>query len=160
MHSTRTRASGTRTHTDRTRTHHHLTTLDTCKTAKEAWDTLEKIYKTRSAAKKQQLKRELNNLKKSPSEPLPKYIARAKAIWSDLLATGHDIKVSEVMLSVLARLPKEYETLVAILEASDKELDLDEVQAKRLHVEQRLSRQEEHETSAYLVRESKKTPNK
>lgn len=139
---------------------YHLTTLDACKTAKEAWDTLEKIYKARSVARKLQLKKELNNLKKGPSEPLPKYIARAKTIWSDLLATGYDIKSSEVVLSVLAGLPKEYETLVAILEASDKELDLDEVQAKLLHVEQRLTRQEEQETSAYLARGFKKTPNK
>jgi len=102
---------------------YHLTTLDACNSAKEAWDTLEEIYKARSVATKLQLKKELNNLKKGPSEPLPKYIARAKTIWNDLLATGHDIKPS-----VLAGLPKEYEILIAIMEASDKELDLDKVQ--------------------------------
>ncbi len=64
------------------------------------------------------------------------------------------------MLSVLAKLPNEYETLIAIMKASDKELDLDEVQAKLLHVDQRLIRQEEQETSTYLARGFKKIPNK
>jgi len=80
-----------------------LITLLACKTAKEAWDTLEKIYKARSVARKLQLKKEPNNLKKGLSEPLPKYIARAKTIWNDLLATGHDIKPSEVVLIVYPR---------------------------------------------------------
>jgi len=67
----------------------HSTTLDACKTAKEAWDTLKKVYKARSVARKLQLKKELNNLKKGPSKPLPKYIAKPKTIWNGLLATGH-----------------------------------------------------------------------
>jgi len=56
----------------------------------------------------------------------------------------------EVVLSVLAGLHKEYETLITILEANDMELDLDEAQAKLLHVKQRLIRQEEQETSPIL----------
>jgi len=94
-------------------------------------------------------------LKKGPSEPLPKYSARAKTVWNDLLATGHDIKPSEAVLSVLAGLFKEYEPLIAILEANNKELDLDEVQAKLLHVGQRLIRQEKQEAAAYLARRHK-----
>ena len=131
---------------------HHLATVGNCKTAKEAWLTLESIYKAKSVSRRLQLRRELNNLKKEAAEPLTKYVARAKGIWSDLLATGHDIKSSEVVWSVLAGLPKEYETVVAILEAADKELELENVLPKLLHVEQRFTRQEEYDATAYFAR--------
>ena len=138
---------------------HHLTTVAACKTAKEAWDALEGIYKAKTLARRLQLRRELNNLKKEPAEPLPKYMARAKSIWSDLVTTGHDIKSSEVVWSMLAGLPREYETTIAILEASDKELDLDEILPKLLQVEQRVSRDNESETTALLARDvTKKKP--
>jgi len=85
---------------------HHLSTLDACTTAKEAWTKLESTYKAKTMARRLQLKRELNNLKKGTSEPLPKYISRVRTIWNDLKASGHDIKESEVVLNVLAGLPK------------------------------------------------------
>ncbi len=48
---------------------YHRTTLDACKTAKEVWDTLEKIYKTRSVVRKLHLKKELNKLKRNRQSP-------------------------------------------------------------------------------------------
>ena len=117
---------------------------------------MEGIYKAKSVSRRLQLRRELNNLNKDDAEPLTKYVSRARSIWCDLTASGHDIKSSEVVWSALAGLPKEYETVVAILEATDKELELDDVLPKLLHVEQRLARQEEHDTSAFFARGDKK----
>jgi len=134
---------------------HHLPTLDKCKTGKEAWNALEATYKAKTMARRLQLKKELNNLRKTASEPLPKYVSRVRSIWNDLKATGHDIKESEIVLNVLAGLPKEYETMVAILEASEKELELDDVLSKLLNVEQRVNRQDEQE-AAYIARGYKK----
>jgi len=93
------------------------------------------------------LKRELNNLKKGTSGPLPKYISRVRTIWNDLKASGHDIKESEVVFNVLAGLPKEYETTVAIMEAAEKEMGLDEILSRLLNMEQRVTLQEELETA-------------
>ena len=135
---------------------HHLANVGNCKTAREAWTVLEGIYKAKSVSRRLQLRRELNNLNKDDAEPLTKYVSRARSIWCDLTASGHDIKSSEVVWSALAGLPKEYETVVAILEATDKELELDDVLPKLLHVEQRLARQEEHDTSAFFARGDKK----
>ena len=42
---------------------HHLSTLDKCKTAKEAWNALEATYKAKTMARRLQLKKELNNLR-------------------------------------------------------------------------------------------------
>lgn len=106
---------------------HHLSTIDKCSTAKEAWETLASIYKAKSIAKVLQLKRELNSLKKETSEPITKYIARAKNIRDQLHAAGHKVDDEDVVLSALAGLPTEYNTLVSILENGDSAPTLDEV---------------------------------
>jgi hypothetical protein len=85
----------------------------------------------------------LNALKKEETEPVTKYVARAKAIRNDLLAIGHEIKEDEVVCSVLAGLPTDYETVVSILETHDGELQLHSTLAKLLQVEQRLQRKED-----------------
>ena len=54
------------------------------------------------------------------------------------------------MLNLLAGLPKEYETTVAIMEAAEEEMGLDEILSRLLNVEQRVTRQEEQET-AYVA---------
>jgi hypothetical protein len=118
-----------------------------CETAREAWDTLAKIYKAKSNAMKLQLKRELNALKKDAAEPLTMYVGRAKNLRDQLKAAGSDIKDEEVALSLLAGLPSEYETIVTVLEASDGKLDLDNMLSKLLPVEQRVKPEE---TKAYF----------
>jgi len=128
---------------------HHLVMLDACSTAKEAWTALESVYKTRSNARKLQLRKELASLRKEQSEPLSKYVARARSLWNDLTATGHSMALTELTFMVLAGLPKEYETTVAILETSDSELDLDVVTAKLLHTEERLAHMEEGDPKGY-----------
>ena len=139
-----------------------MSTLDACTTVKEAWTKLESTYKAKTMARRLQLKRELNNLKKGTSGPLPKYISRVRTIWNDLKASGHDIKESEVVLNVLAGLPKEYETTVAIMEAAEKEMGLNEILSRLLNVEQRVTRQEEQEEKAYVAqgfrKDCKKSP--
>ncbi len=128
---------------------HHLVMLRDCSTAKQAWTALESVYKTKSTARKLQLRKELAHLTKEPSEPMSKYVARARSLWNDLTAAGHSMAMTELTFSVLAGLPKEYETTVAILEASDGELDLDVVTAKLLHAEERLMRMDKGDSKDY-----------
>jgi hypothetical protein len=63
---------------------HHLAVLERCNTAKEAWEQLEVVYQARSNARKWQLHKELSQLKMGPSEPLTKYMARAKEIQNQI----------------------------------------------------------------------------
>lgn len=44
---------------------HHLTTIASCETAKQAWDALEAVYQAKSIARRLQLKRALNSLRRS-----------------------------------------------------------------------------------------------
>lgn len=130
---------------------HHLATLAESKNAKDAWDKLESIHKAKSNARRLQLRRELNMLRKDTNEPLTKYFARAKTIKDELIAAGYSVQDQEVVTCTLAGLPMEYDTMTTVLEATDAELDLDATLSKLLTVEQRLSmKYEAGEAKAYV----------
>jgi flavodoxin len=114
---------------------HHLPTIEKCQTAKEAWDALKRVYSARSTALVLQLKKQLNSLRKEAVETVTRYGARARTIRDQLQAAGHTVSDDDVVLSVLAGLPAEYDMLVTVLENADKSPSLDDVLAKALLVE-------------------------
>jgi hypothetical protein len=119
---------------------HHLATLAECTSAKEAWEKLATLYKAKTNARRLQLRQEMNALKLEPSEPLSKYLSRAKGIYTDLKAAGDEkMTENEVAWSLLAGLPKEYETICTIIMADDSDLELDKVLAKLAAVEKRVA---------------------
>ena len=71
------------------------------KTAKEAWDSLAAIFKTKGTALKLRLRRDLSSFKMAAGEPLTKYFARAKALQDKLLESFPDFK--EVGVRALAQ---------------------------------------------------------
>ena len=105
----------------------HLQRVLSASSAKELWDSFEATYKAKNNARRVSLRKELNRLQKQPSEPLTRYTARAKSLWSALVATGHEMKETELCWTVLSSLPKEHDIVVAILESSTEELSLDAV---------------------------------
>ena len=106
-------------------------------------------------ARKISLRKQLNTLSKAPSEPITKYVARAKTIWSDLVATGTQMPESEVALLILTGLPKEYEVVATVLEVQAEELGIDEIVPHLLPVEQRMNRDQDIKT-IYAVRDGRK----
>jgi hypothetical protein len=98
---------------------HHLGSIEACKTAKGAWDLLETTYKSKSNARKMQLRQELHSLKMKSGEPVTMYVGRAKDLFRDLTATGFELKPDELAWSVLAGLPSSFNTLRTILETSE-----------------------------------------
>ena len=70
---------------------HHLSTLERCGTAKRAWMELERVYQAKSNARKLQLRMQLSQLKMGATEPLTKYVSRAKEIQAQLRAAGQDV---------------------------------------------------------------------
>jgi hypothetical protein len=116
---------------------HHLPTLMSAgEDPKLAWTMLENIHKAKSIARQLQLRRDINALRKGSSEPLTKYVARARTIWTDLTTSGVDIKESEVALSVLAGLPKSYDIASEVIQMTTKEPKLDDILTHLLPVEQ------------------------
>ena len=57
---------------------HHLNTVEQAGTAKGLWETFQPTYKAKSNANRIALRKQLNTLKKLPSEPITKYVDRAK----------------------------------------------------------------------------------
>ena len=134
-----------------TLTEQHLPTFSECKTAKQAWDAFAKLFKSKSQARRMQLKSELSSLCKQTDEPLVKYFARAKHLKSQLLSVGSTLADDELALSVLNGLPAEYETLCTVLATTEKDLKLDELLPKLLVVENKSSKPVP-ESKAYVAR--------
>ena len=134
---------------------HHLNTVEQAATAKGLWDTFTATYKAKNNARKISLRKELNTLSKEPSEPITKYVARAKTIYSDLVATGTQMPESEVALLILTGLPKEYEVVATVLEVQSEELGIDEMVPHLLPVEQRMNRDQDV-VPLYAVRDGRK----
>lgn len=118
---------------------YHLTRVTQCKSAKGAWEALKDVYESSSIAQVLKLKRELSTLALQPKEPVTKYIARATSLQQQLKAAKVDTEERDIVLAILAGLPSEYETLVTVLENSSATPKLQEVQAKLLLAEQRIS---------------------
>ncbi len=117
---------------------HLLGTLADAKDAKAAWDELEKTYKSKSLARRVQLKREMNSLKMLADEGVTRYVARARDLYRDLRAAGQEMKEEELAWSVLTGLPSSFDTLVTILEVESEELTLEMMLPKLVVHEQRL----------------------
>jgi len=131
---------------------HHLPMLERCTTAKEAWEQLEAVYQAKSNARKRQLRKELSQLKMAPTEPLTKYVARAKEIQNQLRATGYDVADQEVVWALLAGLPASYDTVVTVLEtSSDSDMRLDDILPKLMPMEQRMHKSAELSVDAALT---------
>lgn len=94
---------------------HHLPVLERCATAKEAWEQLEATYQAKSNARKRQLRKELSQLRMGATEPLTKYVARAKEIQNQLRAAGYEVADQEVVWALLAGLSPTYETEATVL---------------------------------------------
>jgi transposase InsO family protein len=132
---------------------HHLPTLMSAgEDPKLAWTMLENIHKAKSIARQLQLRRDINALRKGSSEPLTKYVARARTIWTDLTTSGVDIKESEVALSVLAGLPKSYDIASEVIQMTTKEPKLDDILTHLLPVEQRIVRTHDEDVTALASR--------
>lgn len=118
-------------------TKHHKASVLACNSASAAWTMLEAAYQAKSNARRLQLRRELNALKMSANEPLPKYVARGRAIMDQLLAAGHTISEEELVWSLLAGLPPKFDSMVNVLEGAEDTPSLETVMAKLLIVEHR-----------------------
>ena len=115
---------------------HHLATVGSCATAKQAWETLKATYEAKTNARKLMLRRELTQLKMKPAEALTVYAARAKDLQAQLRSAGDEVKDKEIGLQFLAGLPPAYGMISTVLTSGDRELKIEEMLPKLLPVEQ------------------------
>jgi hypothetical protein len=68
-----------------------LATVREATSARAAWLALEAICQPKTAARRLQLKMELNSIRKAPTESINDYVARASLLQSQLVAAGNPI---------------------------------------------------------------------
>ena len=73
-----------------TLTKQYLPTFSECETAQEAWDAFAKLFKSKSKARRMQLKSEMSSLAKQPKGSLVKYFSRAKHLKFPVAVCGHN----------------------------------------------------------------------
>jgi gag-polypeptide of LTR copia-type len=113
----------------------HIEAYTAATPAKQLWDTLKDDVKKKNMARRLTLRREMNDIKKKPTETMSMYIARAKKLRDDLRSSEQQISEDEAVIYALAGLPKQYDIVVAILESTEKSLTLDDCLSKLLAVE-------------------------
>lgn len=128
----------------------HLATISAAENAQEAWETLEKLFKSKSKARQLQLWRQLNTLKKEPQETISDYVARAKVLQEELMKIGQAVEEEKMVMILLAGLPKQYEVAVSVLTLGEADLEVDDVLAKLLHEEQRIKEADGEEATAMI----------
>ena len=121
----------------------HKATIASCSTAREAWEKLKAQFQAKSTARRIQLRKDLHQLAKKDNETITQYIARGRALYSELISIGHTIEEQEVVWSVLGGLPIEYANLVTTIEAnaSSGVLELDDIMAKLMIVEEHVRKE-------------------
>lgn len=115
---------------------HHLMTVGSCATAKQAWEMLKTTYEAKTNARKLMLRKELTQLRMAATEPLTVYAARAKDLQAQLRTAGDEVKDQEVALQFLAGLPPAYGMISTVLTSGDRELKIEEMLPKLLSFEQ------------------------
>ena len=117
---------------------HLLGQVAACDNAKLAWEDLERTYKSKNNARKLSLRQEMATLKMKSGEPVVKYVARARDLFRDLVATGVEMKPEDLGWQVLVGLPPAFATLRTILSASEAMLTVEEMLPKLVVHEQML----------------------
>ena len=136
----------------------YLSVADDIATAKGLWDKLEETFTAQNTARRLLLRQELNNLKKGPTEPIAEYITRAKELATNLQSVGHRPEDSDITLSVLAGLPREYSVLVTIVGTLKQTQTVDEVLPSLLQMEQQVKADAQETVPIYGARNGRRQP--
>jgi hypothetical protein len=100
-------------------------------------------FEKRSNARVIQLRKKLASMKLTGEQEIAEYVGEFREIKVDLEALGQAVTDAELGFFALQGLPKEYATLVKILELDQTTLSLDVIQPKLMQREQKLKLEKE-----------------
>jgi hypothetical protein len=130
----------------------YLRLYDEAATAKDLWDALLRTFVQQNTMRRLTLRREVNSLEKSSSESLSKYFARAAKLRDELNGADQDISEDEVVTSIFAGLPRQYDVAIEIMAQSGQALTMEKSFRHLLAVEHKLSKSHEKEPTAYFTK--------
>lgn len=85
--------------------------IEECKSAAEAWQTLEQIHEPKSRVRIMQLKKAFYHLQMKSDEHMSSYLARTKIAATNLRDAGAEVKDEDLAYAILPGLPDSYENL-------------------------------------------------
>ncbi|GAQ78648.1 hypothetical protein KFL_000160510 [Klebsormidium nitens] len=124
----------------------HVRLIKGEKSAARAWEKLQQNFEKISNARVIQLRKKLTRMKLKPKQAIVEYLGEFKEIKLDLESANQTVDDMELAVHALTGLPKEYSTLVEILENGEMELNLDNIQSKLVQREQKLKMEAEIES--------------
>ena len=113
----------------------HQFTIRQAKTAREAWQSLERLFQQRSMASTMHLKQQFTGLRMLATESIPQYVARARTIAAQLEAAGKKVDDEDQVLAVLNGLPSDYAMIKTVI-LNAKLPSIIDMQAKLMTTEQ------------------------
>ncbi|KAF8061284.1 Retrovirus-related Pol polyprotein from transposon TNT 1-94 [Scenedesmus sp. PABB004] len=112
-----------------------LPLIQTCTTAKEAWDKLANMYHTQNTASIVRFKHEMSTLAKGNTETITAFAGRAYALKDNLISAGATVDDMDISLAMLDKLPSAYEVTKKIIMSKKPFPTLEEVISELLTVE-------------------------
>lgn len=116
-----------------------LADVQSATTAKEAWDSLLRIYASSTRARTVQIRVELANIKKRDLTAAT-YFAKVKALAAEMAAAGAPLGDEDIISYLLAGLATDYDAFVTSITTRSDRLSLDEVYSHLMVFEARLQR--------------------
>jgi hypothetical protein len=113
--------------------------------ARAAWQMLEATFVQITNCRLLTLRKSFYSLRREPSESMPQYIDKARAIAAELALIGHGISDQDLSNQVLIGLPQEFEHVYQVLKLQAAPT-LDDILSAVLDTEQ--NRMQRHEPSA------------
>ena len=114
-----------------------LSSVSEKRTAKEIWDTLNRLYEAKSLHNKIFLKRKLYTLRMMESTTVTDHINTLNTLFSQLTTMGHNIETCERAEILLQSLPDSYDQLIINLTNNLEILVFDDIAAAVLEEESR-----------------------
>ena len=131
--------------------------INTCDTAKKAWDALKAAFEDTGLIRKIHLRRELNAIKFKDCRNMEDYLNRMLAVSQELSAINAEIPGDELAIIILSNLPDSYDPLVIALENCGTALTATFIRSRLLQEEARRHRSNTRtpEDTALSVKPSK-----
>ena len=120
------------------------------KTSNEAWNNLVNHFETKSLANKLFLRKKFFRTEMQESDDMLTHINAMNTLSQQLEAVGAEVSEDDLVITILASLPKQYETLITALETRPEKLTLEFITARLLHEESKFKEQQKSDTSAYV----------
>lgn len=114
---------------------HLLYHIISCKTPKEAWDALEKVYQDKAWSNIVLRKREFATYKATEQMKMEEHIATIRKLAQNLQAVGVETQDAEVAMTMVTSLPLSYLPLIRALSAQGAKLSSEYVAAQLLQDE-------------------------